>query len=169
MMFRIRQLAGAIVAIIFLTAPTLASDALRAPVGGGIACHLLTPAQLSALLGVEVGVGRQVVPGEEKSCAWRETGKETGTPYVEVELLTAEDYDRIRKFADVSPTGETNVGEEAFFIRTAVNGFSLIVKIGRTYFSVHAKPFNRASQVGAYDEDCKSVERSIAREITGQT
>jgi hypothetical protein len=163
-----RQLA-VVTAIIFATVPTQASDAPRIPVDTNDACHLLTPAQISAAFGIEVGTGAEVWQGEKKSCAWREINKKVGLPYVEIELVTEQDYGRIKKLSAVSPTPESNIGDEAFFFRTVVNGFSLVVKAGGKYFSVYANPYNRAPQVGADDEKCKSIERALAREIIGQT
>ncbi len=95
--------------------------------------------------------------------------KQAGTPYVQVELLTAEEYERIKAFPGVMLKHESNIGDEAYFFRAAITGFSLIFKMGTAYFSVYTMPFNRSPQDGADDEKCKSIERAIARQITGQS
>jgi hypothetical protein len=136
------------------------------------ACRLLTPAQVSAAVGVNVD-GGATVPTVRNACVWRESGKSSSDtpPLVEVQLLTAQDFDRIKTFRAKTMPSESALGDEAHFFRDAITGgFQLIVKSGTTFFSVVSWPPHPGSNQSAVDDErCKAIEKALARAIMGKT
>jgi hypothetical protein len=148
----------------FASVPVLAASNISA-------CRLLTPVQVSAAVGVNVDDGA-TVPTVRNACVWRESGKSGDTPpLVEVQLLTAQDFDRIKTFRATTMVPESALGNEAHFFRDAITGgFQLIVKSGSTFFSVVSWPPHPGNnQSAADDERCKAIERALSRAILGKT
>ncbi len=136
------------------------------------ACRLLAQAQVSAAVGVNVDHG-VAVPTVRDACVWRQSGNTAGDapPVLEIQLLTAQDYDRIKTYRAATTTSESGIGDEAHFFRDAITGgFQLIVKAGTRFFAIVSwppHPGNHQSEVD--DERCKAIERAIARTLMGKT
>ena len=62
------------------------------------ACSLLTPAQVSAVIGVPVGAGEHVTPTFVKTCTWKPTGS-SDIRAVTVNLQTSAFYDGAKQKA----------------------------------------------------------------------
>jgi hypothetical protein len=60
------------------------------------ACSLLTPAQVSAVIGVPVGAGAHVTPTFVKTCTWQPTGA-SDIRAVTVNLQTSAFYDGVKQ------------------------------------------------------------------------
>jgi hypothetical protein len=161
----------------YLTTPAtavilLVAAAHAAP--GGDACKLLTTAQVSAALGVEVDPGTVRMPGHAEFCIWREHGQsEALARNVQLTLLTQQQYETGKTpLPKIPKTPESGIGDEAYFAKTPGIGYILTVKKGGNYFRVQARPIQGFShnkgteaQEQALDEKYKSVERAIANDV----
>ena len=141
---------------------------------GGDACSLLTVAQVSAALGVQVDPGVVRMPGHAEFCIWREHGQsEALARNVQLTLLTQQQYDTGKTpLPKIPKTPESGIGDEAYFANTPGIGYILSVKKGATYFRVQARPIkgfshNKGSDAEeqALGEKYKSVERAIAADV----
>ena len=141
---------------------------------GGDACKLLTAAEVSAALGVEVDPGTLRIPGHPEYCIWREHGQSNALARnVQVSLLTPQQFDMGKMpLPNVPKTPESGTGDEAYFARTPGIGYVLTVRKGATCFRVEARPIpgfshQKGSGAGehAMDEKYQSVERAIANDI----
>jgi hypothetical protein len=140
----------------------------------GDACKLLTQAQVSSALGVEVEPGAVRLPGHPEFCIWREHGQSAALARnVQVSLLTERQYEVGKTpLPNIPKTPEGGIGDDAYFAKTPGIGYILTVKKGATYFRVEARPIPGFShQKGsdaaeqALDEKYKAVERAIASDI----
>jgi hypothetical protein len=155
-------------AAILLIAVTLRAAA------GGDACKLLTTAEVSAALGVDVDPGTVRLPGHTEFCIWREHGQpDERARNVQVTLLTQQQFETGKTPLPTIPKSpESGIGDEAYFAKMPGFGYILTVKKGATYFRVQARPITGFShkkgsdaQEQALDEKYKSVERAIASVI----
>jgi len=139
----------------------------------GDACKLLTAAQVSTVLGVQVDEGAYTIPGHPQFCVWREHGKPQMTAQnVQVHFLTARQFEapKTGRFANGAESG---LGDETYWADTPGFGFSLSVKKGSTYFRVQSRPIPegmaRKSDTSAdkakWEEKEKTVEKAIAAEV----
>ena len=101
------------------------------------ACSLLTPAQVSAGLGVPVGAGAYITPTFKKTCTWNATTNGGGT--VTLNLQSLDQYEGGRKLAaygnSVSTTSIGGIGDDAYYFGTT-KLVSLIVKKGNVAFKL---------------------------------
>jgi hypothetical protein len=143
------------------------------PEASGDACKLLSAAQVSTVLGVQVDEGAYSLPGHSQFCIWKENGKpDMVAQNVQVHFLTSRQYDA-PKTGPFSKGSESGLGDEAYWAYTPGIGFTLSVKKGSTYFRVQSRPIPqgiaRKSDTPAdqakWDEKAKSVERAIALEV----
>lgn len=143
------------------------------PEASGDACKLLSTAQVSSVLGVQVDEGAYTLPGHSQFCVWKEHGKpDMVAQNVQVHLLTSRQYDA-PKMGPFSKGSESGLGDEAYWAYTPAIGFTLSVKKGSTYFRVQSRPIPqgvaRKSDTPAdkakWDEKEKSVESAIASEV----
>lgn len=139
----------------------------------GDACKLLSAAQVSTILGVQVDEGDYSLPGHPQFCVWREHGKPGGIAQnVQVNFLTSRQYEA-PKTGPFAKGSESGLGAEAYWGDTPGIGFTLSVKKGGTYFRVQSRPIPegmaRKSDTPAdkakWDEKTKTVERAIATEV----
>jgi hypothetical protein len=150
---------------------------MAVPVGAatlGDACKLLTLAQVSAALGVEVDAGAVRMPGHPEFCIWREHGQsEERARNVQVSLLTQQQYETGKTAIPHIPKfPESGVGDDAYFSKSPGIGYILSVRKGAAYFRVQARPIPGFShhkgtdaEEQALDEKYKAVERKIAHDI----
>ena len=139
----------------------------------GDACKLLTAAQVSSALGVQVDEGAYGIPGHPQYCVWREHGKPDITAQnVQVHFLTSHAYDA-PKMGPYVQGSENGLGDEAYWAYTRGIGYTLSVKRGSTYFRVQSRPIPqgmaRKSDTPAdkakWDDKAKAVEKAIASEV----
>jgi hypothetical protein len=119
----------------FIVGAAIAQSANAAPPDD--ACSLLTPAQVSAALGVSVSAGTYVTPTFKKTCTWDATTNGGGT--VTLNLQSLDQYEGGKKAASyakaVSITSIGGIGDEAYYFGTD-KLVSLIVKKGSVAFKV---------------------------------
>jgi hypothetical protein len=140
----------------------------------GDACRLLTPAEVAAVLGVEVDAGEYRLPNHSEFCIWREHGKSIAVAKnVQLSLLTAQQYELGKTpLPNLPKAPESGIGDEAYFAKTPPFGFILSVKKGDSYFRVQTRPVPGFSHEKASDADeknldekYKTIDRAIARDI----
>ncbi len=127
-------------------------------------CSLLTPAQVSAVLGVQVGPGKRIA---SKLCQW--TGPQPMGPSaksVALTLLDARGFAAVKTPVNaegITKTPMSGLGDEAVYGTTAGVGASLSVKKGDFYFSVHVRgfPYNKAKG----PDEVEGKEKTLALEI----
>jgi hypothetical protein len=130
------------------------------------ACALLTPAQVSAVLGVTVGEGRRVAPANSLICEWRQasdpnhTGKRVVLSiYGQLGTRTPADRFATAKtpVKGVEKTPVTGVGDDALFSTASGLGTGLVFKKGDSAFDLHV--------FGFPVEEIKAKEKTLAAEI----
>jgi hypothetical protein len=127
----------------------------------GEACALLTQAQVSAALGVEVDPGRRPVASDPRMCNWREQGKPDGPARnVLVTLIGAKNF-------KAGKTPEPGLGDEAYFLKSGRFPFRLIVRKGAAYVQIMArsKATSLTDRMTVSDDSDKAVDKAIALEI----
>jgi hypothetical protein len=160
-----------------LSAHFAASAAAAAPAAlehaGGDACKLLTAAQVSVVLGVQVDEGAYIDATHPEFCIWRERGKPPMMAQnVELHFMTARQFEA-PKSGPFAKGRESALGDEAYWSYTTGVGFSLSIKKASTYIRVQCRPMAKgmapSSETVAVkaqlDEKAKTVERAIGSEI----
>ncbi len=109
----------------------------------GDACALLTPQQVSAILGVAVGQGEHIVPGSLTSCGWMGPGGASiGSKKIVLSLMTARSFQTGKTpVKGVTESLAPGIGDEAYFISMPPFGTALSVKKGATYFQLRIAGF----------------------------
>jgi hypothetical protein len=139
----------------------------------GDACKLLSAAQVSIILGVQVDEGVYSLPGHAQFCVWTEHGKSQAIAQnAQINFLTSRQFE-LPKTGPYAKGSESGLGDEAYWAYTPGIGFTLSVKKGSTYFRVQSRPIPegmaRKSDTPAdkakWDEKTKTVERAIATEV----
>ncbi len=155
------------------TAGLCAAAMAAIPEASGDACKLLSAAQVSSVLGVQVDEGSYSLPGNPQFCIWKEHDKSDMTAQnVQVNFLTSRQYE-LPKTGPFAKGSENSLGDEAYWAYTPGIGFTLSVKKGSAYFRVQSRPIPqgvaRKSDTPAdkakWDEKEKTVERAIASEV----
>jgi hypothetical protein len=155
------------------TAGLCAGAMAAIPEATGDACKLLTAAQVSSALGVQVDEGAYSLPGHSQFCIWKEHGQSDMTAQnVQVHYLTSRQYEA-PKTGPYAKGSEGGLGDEAYWGNTPGIGFTLSVKKGSTYFRVQSRPIPagmaRKSDTPAdkakWEEREKTVEKAIASEV----
>jgi hypothetical protein len=133
-----------------------ASAATPAP---GDACTLLTPQQVSAILGITVGEGEHVVPDSHTSCGWMGPGGASiGSKKVVLSLMTARSFQSGKTpVKGVTESLAPNIGDEAYYVSMPPFGTALSVRKGATYFQLRIAGFP-SGQV-------RSLERELALQL----
>ena len=126
------------------------------------ACSLLTPAQVSAALGVPV-IGRSLGP---KACMWSQTGAKPGSTLWRVDLviLTMQGYTLAKTVAKTAnaPTSMTPVsglGDDAYYLAMASGPqyMEIRAKKGSVAFGIHVR------RSGTFSVDqVKATEKTLA-------
>ncbi len=132
---RIVRGAGAV--LIALLARPVAAQPVRD------ACTLLTPRQVSEVLGVEVSDGEHIVPESLTSCGWMGPGGASlGGKKIVVSLLTARAF-QVGKtpVRGVTETLAPGIGDEAYYVSMPPFGTALSVKKGRAFFQLRIAGF----------------------------
>jgi hypothetical protein len=131
---------------LWLVAGVLASGAAAAaarPPLAGDACALLTPQQVSAILGIPVGEGEHIVPDSLTSCGWMGPGGASiGSKKVVLSLMTARSFQTGKTpVKGVTESLAPNIGDEAYFVSMPPFGTALSVKKGASYFQLRIAGF----------------------------
>ena len=134
----------AIIAAIFIVAAAAAPSATAAPPSD--ACPLLTPAEITAVVGVTVGAGAHMTPTYVKSCTWSPSGGATKdfTTLV-LALEPAASYQSAKAMLQavagsqgkggITMTTASGIGDDAIYSSVA-NYTKLIVKKGDVVFQL---------------------------------
>lgn len=145
----------------FAAAAMLASGAFASatPPATGDACALLTPQQVSAILGIPVGEGEHVVPDSRTSCGWMGPGGASiGSKKVVLSLMTARSFQTGKTpVKGVTESLAPNIGDEAYFVSMPPFGTALSVRKGATYFQLRIAGFP-SGQV-------RNLERELALQL----
>jgi hypothetical protein len=135
---------GAIIAAIFIIAAAAAPSAAAAPPTD--ACPLLTPAEVSAVVGVSVGAGSHITPTYLKSCTWAPPGGATKDfTTLLLALESAASYQSAKAMLQavansqgkggITMTPASGIGDDAIYSSVA-NYTKLIVKKGDVVFQL---------------------------------
>lgn len=161
---------GALSVAVSLCAPSAAAGLERA---GGDACKLLSAAQVTALLGVQVDEGAYQDATHPEFCIWREHGKpQMVAQNVQVHFMTARQFEA-PKSGPFAKGAESGLGDDAYWSYTPGIGFILSIKKGSTYIRVQARPIPNGVARGAdtpalkaqWDDKTKAIERAIGSEV----
>ena len=128
------------------------------------ACSLVTPAQVSAAVGFEVGDGKHVTPTFVKTCTWTGTGG--GVQTVTLNLQTGAFFDGAKKTAAAMVAGagaavkSAGVGDDSYFY---VQG---------TQVDLWMKKGSNACKITVYKqipvEQKQALELSLAKQVVAK-
>jgi hypothetical protein len=114
------------------------------------ACSLLTPAQVTAALGVSVAAGENIVPGSAAMCGWEVAGQHSMNRkrvvlsiYTRIGSLTPLDRFKNAKtpMAGIEKEPVSGVGDDAIFVTTPGFGTGLIFRKGDGAFDLRVYGF----------------------------
>lgn len=134
-MYYLTRAASLLLAVLIACAAT---DPAFAAVPNGDACALLTPTQVSAVIGVPVGAGSYLTPTIKTTCTWRSTAP--GGGWVTLVLQDVGGFEDGKQLGsmgikNMSVTSLRGVGDDAYYL--AVGGqVGLIVKKGNAAFKI---------------------------------
>jgi hypothetical protein len=122
------------------------------------ACALITPEQVSAVVGAKVGTGTNPAPGFTKTCTWVTKGI-----IVTLMLETAEAFQKQKAMplAGMEVTPASGVGDDAFYGALSSN-VSLFAKKGSTAFK--ATVYSSAIPM----DKKKDLEKTLAQQVVGK-
>ncbi len=124
---------GALIAAIFIIGAAITPSVNAA--ASDDACSLLTPAQVTAAVGVSVGAG-QSVGTSKKTCTWNATGDaKQGAKYVTLLLQSPDAFQGGKTLPKVTIVPLTGVGDDAYYL-AVLEQVGLIVKKGTVGFKV---------------------------------
>jgi hypothetical protein len=133
------------------------------------ACTLLTQAQVSAVLGVSVGVGEHVVPTSSSICGWAQSGggnhmdkRVVVSIYVPIGSLTPADrFNNAKKpIQGIVKTPVSGVGDDAVSVTTPGFGTGLIFRKGNSAFDVRVYGFSA--------NETKAKEKTLALDVIAE-
>ena len=114
------------------------------------ACSLLTPAQVTAALGVSVAAGENIVPGSAAMCGWEVTGQHSMNRkrvvlsiYTRIGSLTPLERFKNAKtpMGGIEKEPVSGVGDDAIFVTTPGFGTGLIFREGDGAFDLRVYGF----------------------------
>ena len=128
-------------------------------------CSLLTPEQVSAVLGVQAGPGKRLA---SRLCDWRPPGQSMGmkAKSVMITLLDASGFTATKTQLNVQGITKvpvSGIGDEAVYGTTSGLGSTLSVKKGDFYVVVHVNGFPFDKSKGADEVEAK--EKTLALQI----
>jgi hypothetical protein len=116
-------------------------------------CSLLTPAQVSAALGVTVGPGHAIAT---KLCEWKPEGpvnSKTPKLYVTIDTPRGFEMAKIQVGGGITKTPVSGVGDEAVSGTTPKIATVLTVKKGDFVFAVRIFPFSEGDEIKAKEKE----------------
>lgn len=139
-------------AVLLVVGSTIAPSASAAPAD---ACTLVTPEQVSSVLGVTVGSGERVVASSPKMCGF---GGAASAKRVVVALLTLEMFAHEKTpLQGISEESVGGLGDDAHFMTTPGFGTGLSVKKGNFAFKIRVYGFPV--------DQIKEKERTLAQQV----
>jgi hypothetical protein len=145
-------------ASVFCQSPAGAAEAPRD------ACGLLTQAQVSAALGIDVDPGKQPIESDPLSCNWREKGRGDGIARnVLVYILDAKTFDSGKQSSRTPKAKLSGIGDEAYLSKPARFPANLSVRKGEVYFRVMAR--SDATSISAATDHDQEIDKALAVEI----
>ena len=149
-----------VAAALFAPAPGSASASGGTP--GRDACTLLTPSQVSAVLGVRVEAGQHVLPDARSSCGWAAAGDPSlGSKRLVLSVMSGRAFESAKTpIKGASRLPATGIGDDAYYITTPPFGTSLSVRKGESCFQVHISGFT--------DARAAHLEKAVAQKLLGR-
>ncbi|HLW80888.1 MAG TPA: hypothetical protein VKS20_02485 [Candidatus Acidoferrales bacterium] len=140
---------------------TLGNGAAASAAPPANACSLLTPAQVSAVLGVKVGAGTSF-PGNSKLCHWGAAAVLAKGTTKKGVMLTLQDplaftYAKMPVGHGIVKVPVSGIGDDAVYGTTPGYPTVLTVKKGNVVFVVHVNGFP--------DDQIKAKEKTLAKDI----
>jgi hypothetical protein len=134
------------------------------------ACALLTPAQVSAILGATVGDGEPLMPTHREFCSWEEKGQSGGVGRnVRVSILSERMFTLGKTPMGMTQiTAESGIGDEAYWSKIQGMVYFLSFRKGSTYVKVQSRTNPKAFASGntpQLDEQDRQADRKLATEI----
>jgi hypothetical protein len=128
----------------------------RAAAVGGDACSLLTPSQISAVLGVTVAAGEHPIASSLLLCNWgAAANSQVANRKVSISLMTERAFEIGKTpIGDVVVTPLGAVGEDAYYVEGPALGTRLSVKNAGVCVQVRVQGFASAK--------AKALERALA-------
>ena len=161
-----RSIAAIAVATVLLSAmstPPIVPSERPTPVSvaPGDACALLTQAQVSTALGVQVAPGQRLVPKSPLSCGWSQPGgPKLMAKKLVLQLMTQRQFDLGKTpYQGITKTPVSGIGDDAYYVTASGLGTALSVKKGAFYVQV---------KVGGADfslDTIKATEKTLALEV----
>ena len=159
-----RLMFTAIVAAMIIFAGGVSSAAGASP--SVDACSLLTPARVSAILGISSQPGQHLYKTSTLACGWSESGSTSPSSkravlevYGTIGSLTPAD-----RFANaktpvkgVTKTAVSGIGDDAVYVTTPGFGTGLIVKKGNSVFNIRVYGFAL--------EQIMAMEKTLAQDV----
>ncbi len=102
------------------------------------ACAIVTPAQVSAAVGVAVRAGTYVTPTFKKTCTWNADDPTKGISFVTLNLQGLDQFAAGKQAGPVKSIGVTavaGIGDDAYFLGVGSTE-GLIVKKGQRAFKI---------------------------------
>jgi len=123
------------------------------------ACSLLTPAQVSAALGVSVGAGQRLVPTSPLLCTWEQTGASgPNSKKVMASIIRIDQFAHEKTpLQGITETQASGIGDEAHYMTTPGFGTGLSVKKGNYAFKIRVN--------GGFSLDqTEAIEKKLAQD-----
>jgi|GEM_PF-299043 len=133
------------------------------------ACSLLTPAQVSAVLGVSVGAGQKILPNSTAMCGWEVPGQQRMdrkrvvlSIYTQIGSLTPIQRFNYAKtpIKGITKVPVSGVGDDALFVTTPGFGTGLIFRKGDAAFDLRAYGFPL--------DQVEAKEKALAQDVLGK-
>ena len=127
------------------------------------ACSLLSHAQVSAALGIEVDPGVRPVDTDPLACNWREHGKPTGLARnVILYVYDAQKFETGKTRVARTPSAlQGGIGDDAYWFRPGRLPITLTVKKGDSYFRLMA----RSDAAHPADDQDKAIDKALALDV----
>ena len=126
------------------------------------ACSLLTTAEVSAALGVQVDPGERVVASSPLMCGWKPVGsKGFAEKRVVASIITVTSFDHEKNpLQGIKETQVSGLGDEAHSMTTPGFGTGLSVKKTNFAFKIRVYGFSQA--------ELEAKEKSLAQSVLGK-
>jgi hypothetical protein len=120
-----------------------------------VACSLATTEQVTAALGLPVGVGK---PMTDKACRWSPPGNGDDLLKLEVQLTTTDRFNKFKTATSATIATVSGLGDDAYYSTQTGKDVqvALVIKKGETAAIIHV--FGGKKSVAEY----QSMEKAIA-------
>ena len=127
------------------------------------ACSLLAQAKVAQVLGVSVGAGAPIMPGQPSQCSWAPPGDRTKRALLDIltPLGSRTPVDRFNTgktpVNGITKTAVTGIGDDAYYTSTPGLGTVLSVRKGTSAFTIRISGFP--------DDATKALEKTLALDV----